>query len=131
MSKSVKVFSLPSRTKSDFKRECDINEIVERARKFGGIPPPTSAPQWADVSSLGDFLQCQMKVKNAESLFAALPAKVRAKFENSPAQCLAFLADPRNREEAVKMGLVNPPKQALKPVEPTVAAPDTSKTKEV
>ena len=45
----------------------------------------------------------------AQDQFASLPANIRDRFANSPEKYLAFLADSANKEEAVKLGLVNAP----------------------
>jgi phage internal scaffolding protein len=63
----------------------------------------------------------------AESEFAALPAQLRNKFGNDPANLVQFLDNPENRAEAEKLGLVNisstantePAKAAEKPVTET------------
>jgi len=49
----------------------------------------------------------------AQRAFEALPAKIRDRFANSPERFLAFLADPDNLDEAVKLGLVNKPEPEI------------------
>jgi phage internal scaffolding protein len=44
----------------------------------------------------------------AEDEFDALPAQIRARFENEPANLIDFLSNEQNRDEAEKLGLVNP-----------------------
>ena len=47
-------------------------------------------------------------VRAADENFMRLDARVRSRFNNSPQKFLEFFADPENREEAVRLGLVLP-----------------------
>ena len=109
-----------SRVKQAFGSECDINSIMARYAKTGVFPPASSAPLYADVSGIVDYQQCLQVVREAEETFDALPSRIRERFGNSPAQLIAFLSDDANREEAVKLGLVEvePPPVAVPPVVP-------------
>ena len=48
-------------------------------------------------------------VQDAKRQFDSLPPLVRDKFRNNPAQLFDFVQDPANREECIKLGLVEPP----------------------
>ena len=52
----------------------------------------------------------------------ALPAHLRARFENDPAQLIDFLGDENNRSEAEKLGLLEVPKaeSTVTPLDVTV-----------
>ena len=63
------------------------------------------------------FRQAQETVIAAAEAFAALPSRVRQRFNNDPAELLEFLADESNREEAVFLGLIEKP-------EPQESAPE-------
>lgn len=102
----------------------DINVIMERHAR--GILPELSdrLPRYDDFTLLpSDYHTCMNAVVAAQDAFDSLPAKVRAKFDNAPENLLAFLADPANRDEAVKLGLVAPkddsppPPEARNPIE--------------
>jgi len=57
-----------------------------------------------------------------KTAFATLPSHVRRRFENDPQEFLAFMADPANQDEVIKMGLATdnrPP-----PPEPVIPPPD-------
>jgi hypothetical protein len=41
-------------------------------------------------------------------LFEDLPAEVRFKFDNKPAELLKFMSDPANADEAIDLGLFKP-----------------------
>lgn len=96
--------------KQEFLEESDINVIIGRFVRGGGISYVNKvAPMFADVSNVGDYASCLRMVMEAEEAFMMLPANLRARFGNDPAQVLAFLRDERNRDEAVALGLVVPP----------------------
>lgn len=48
-------------------------------------------------------------VENAKIQFDLLPAAVRDKFQNDPAQLFDFVMDAGNRDEAIKLGLIAKP----------------------
>jgi len=97
------------RTVQSFKDECDINRILSSYAMTGQIthlnPKP---PQWGDVQAV-DFQTAMQTVVDARASFDTLPAKVRDRFRNDPAQLLLFLRDPANLDEAVKLGLCAAP----------------------
>jgi len=96
-------------TKQSFKDECDINVIMSRYLSTGELPDLSLiSPQYLDVSSGFDFQSMQDQVIEAQSLFDALPSKIRSRFENDPGQFLAFVSDPQNTNELRSMGLLKP-----------------------
>jgi len=124
-------------TKQSFKDECDINKIMAKFQKTGVLNHYAAhAPEYLDVPAI-DYLDAQLIISSANSMFAELPSSVRKRFNNSPDQFLDFIQDPKNHEEAVKLGLANPlsnpepnkspKKRASAPSEP----PDGSKPKDV
>ncbi len=100
----------PGRTKASFLEECDINFIMNKWKRTGEIPPSNPrAPHYGDFSNVDDYLQAQTRIAEADQAFAALPSWVRQRFQNSPAELIAFLENPDNQDEADKLGLTNPP----------------------
>jgi hypothetical protein len=113
-----------SLTKQEFKEECDINHIL--ARLQDGPPRPWTNPpqlQYGDYANAPDFLNAQLLVKQAEDQFNALPAVARTRFRNDPATFLAFLNDPKNLDEARKLGLAKPAPVAPPPPPPSTETP--------
>lgn len=107
---SVKIFKLPSRTKQSFKDECDLNLIMKRFKKVMGADYLSRfqgyvGGQFGDFSGVTDYRSAIEQVSQAREVFEALPAKVRARFENDPAQFLDFCHDPANVDEMVELGL--------------------------
>jgi phage internal scaffolding protein len=98
----------PSRTIQSEKDSCDINLIVSRFKTTGVMTNIAKGmPQYGDYSEVIDYQSALNVVNAAEDAFMALPATVRKRFANDPGQMLSFLDDPANRDEAVKLGLVD------------------------
>lgn len=94
------------KTRQSEKDSCDINLILARYQKTGMLPEMIKAdPRYGDFSAVPDFLEAQEIVAKATEQFEALDAAVRYRFENDPAKMLAFVADPKNGAELVKLGL--------------------------
>lgn len=119
-----------SKTKKSFKEECDINRIVARAAKHGGITPPTTPPTYADFSNIGSYQDAMDMVIAAQHSFSQLPAVARKRFNNDPRIFLEFVADPSNAEEMVKLGLAvqRPPVPQPDPVAPKSKEPKEPKS---
>lgn len=97
----------PGITEQHHQESCDINYILDRYTQTGYLPPSKVEPMFADTAELGDFLETQLKVKEAEAAFNSMDARVRQRFNNSPEQFMEFIHDPKNIPEAIKLGLVN------------------------
>lgn len=106
-----------SLAQQQFKDECDINTILERFGVTGELPSARAVPQYFDATQITDYHTAMNQVVAAQAAFMELPAKVRARFENSPEQFIAFVEDESNREEAVRLGLVAASEQAVEAVQ--------------
>ena len=107
-----------------FKADADINELVRRFGLLGKAPEPVTDPRYyGDVSDVPDLRTALDRIRDARDRFNALPARVRSRFQNDPAELFAFLDDASNREEAVKLGLLKAP---VAPPEPEPAPTPTS-----
>jgi phage internal scaffolding protein len=104
-----------------FREECDINTIMERFGRTGELIAPVRMPQYGDFDGVNDYHSAMNAIVEAQSAFESLPAKVRARFSNDPAEFLEFCFNEENRDEAIRLGLVEPVLQAPAPVsEPSV-----------
>lgn len=84
----------------------DINNIMAKYRKTGRLPQLIAQDaRYGDFSTALDYQSSIEVVRKAEEQFLALPARVRERFHNNPSEMLAFVADPKNGDEAVKLGL--------------------------
>jgi len=109
----------PSMTKQSFRKECDIDTIVAKAKNEGFMPVTTSGePFYGDVSNIGDYKQALETVMEAETLFGQFDASVRERFKNDPGELLSFLSDANNKEEAYKLGLIVKPVEEKAPEAP-------------
>lgn len=98
-----------SMTQQQFAEEVDINTIVRRFGLTGQLPENVRVPEYGDFTGISDYQSALNAVIAADEMFMAMPADVRAKFDNDPQKMLVFLGDDKNRDEAVKLGLVNKP----------------------
>jgi len=114
----------PTRTQQHLSEEADINTIVKRFKLTGQLPTNIRMPTSGDFTNVPTFDQAMHALVQAREAFQALPAKIRARFHNDPAELVAFCDDPENLQEARKLGLV--PKDELPPkVEQAGEAPPT------
>lgn len=97
----------PTLTKQAFAEEADINVIVQRFGITGSLPENPLPASFGDFTGISDYHSAMNAVAEANEAFDALPAAIRAKFLNDPANLVLFLEDPSNRDEAVSLGLVN------------------------
>lgn len=96
----------PSLTNQDEKDDCDVNVIIEKAMKGQTITHLSARTGvYMDLSEVPDFEKSLNIIAKAKSAFAELPAHLREKFHNDPKIMMEYLADPRNNEEAIELGL--------------------------
>jgi phage internal scaffolding protein len=110
----------PTRAQQHHRDECDINVILERFGKTGQMPVNAISGTYGDFSGVHDYHTAMNTLIAAESEFAALPANIRSRFANDPANLIEFLDNEDNRAEAEKLGLVNISSTAN--IEPAYAA---------
>lgn len=100
------------RVKQSFKEQCDINKILKKYKqvvgtdylaKFAGHVPQGT---YGDFTNMPDYRETLDKINAAERYFMSLPPQVRAKHLNDTAVFLDWCADPANKDEMVKMGLI-------------------------
>jgi phage internal scaffolding protein len=96
----------PSLAQQHYKEECDINTILERFNITGMLPQSTLSPRYGDFTGIGDYHTALNRVIAAQDEFEALPAQIRARFDNDPSKLIEFLQDEANRPEAEDLGLV-------------------------
>lgn len=97
------------KTRQDQANDADINVIVKRYGLTGQLPVvPPKIPLEADFREAGQFdLASALRfVRGAHDAFMSFPAEIRARFENDPAKFVAFVENPANRDECIKLGLI-------------------------
>lgn len=109
-------FNEPTMTQQQFKDECDVNVIIDRYTSTGVIPEElvnASAGVYGDFSGVGDYMEMQNRLIAARESFDSLPSSIRSRFNDNPAELIAFVSDGNNYDEAVKLGIVSPRSAAL------------------
>lgn len=74
-----------SLTQQQFKDECDMNRIVENAKR--GIPPKFTnrgQPHYGDFSEVPNLTDAYNQIARAEEAFMSLPAQLRLELQNDP-----------------------------------------------
>lgn len=111
-------------TKQSHKDECDINRILKQFQRTGIITHVQNArPTYEDLPSDVDFQESLNTILTAEEAFSGLPSKVRAHFNNNPAELLAALNDPAQADQLRDFGILNPLPAAPPPLQPPPGDP--------
>lgn len=110
-----------TRAQQNFKDECDINTIVRRFGLTGMAPTGVRMPTYGDFTGVTDFHTAANAIAQAREAFDQMPSSVRTRFRNDPAAFVDFCSKEENREEAVKLGLVPPPRAPEPAPEPSPA----------
>lgn len=125
---AVSFKEVQSRTKQMFRDGTRIDNVLKKYATAGvdSAMAPWLFAQGMATAPFGvdqgkDYHAQLSAVTSVRQYFESLPAKLRARFGNDPAQFVAFVSDDRNREEAEKLGLVKAPDKA--PVSPPVKSP--------
>jgi phage internal scaffolding protein len=100
-------------TQQHFKDETDINNILRQFNITGLLPENKLSPRYGDFTGISDYQSALNAVIAAESEFDALPAQIRARFNNNPEELIQFLENDKNYDEAVKLGLVEKPEASV------------------
>lgn len=95
-------------TKQSFKEECDINTIVRRFGLTGEMPVNVRMPSYGDFTGVWDYRSAMDALIQARDSFEAMPAEVRRRFNDDPAEFVDFCSNKDNLDEARKLGLVVP-----------------------
>lgn len=113
----------PSKTQQQFKNECDVNKIIARFNKTGELTHlKKSKGVFTDLTYVTDYQTALDKVMKANQAFSELNSQTRNRFGNDPQNLVNFLQDPKNKAEAIELGLivapsVTPPAPAEPPKE--------------
>jgi phage internal scaffolding protein len=106
-----------------FKDECDINNILRQFNITGQLPGQPLTPRYGDFSGISDYHTAMNRVIAAQDEFDRLPAQIRARFDNEPANLIEFLENSDNRQEAEDLGLVD---KAVQTAQSTVTPLDVT-----
>lgn len=110
--KTGELVKLPSMTKQEFVRECDINNVIKSFSQTGRFNHINANAQQGMYTDLPDSMDLQMSLEimdQAERAFMSLPAKTRERFHHQAGEFLAFMENPANGDEMIALGLREPP----------------------
>jgi len=98
----------PSLTSQEFKDDNDPNVIMAKfARDHDMSPFNTFQPQYSDfLDAPVSYHAALNQVHAANAAFMALPAALRSRFGNDPANFVAFVDDDKNISEAIELGIL-------------------------
>jgi phage internal scaffolding protein len=97
--------------------------VLEHRNRFeGSYGDFTNTPQ--------DYHDAVNQVLAADEMFQSLPARVRKRFGNDPAEFVDFVSDPANVDEMRSLGLLKPvgSSEVVEPVSASKAASAASKS---
>lgn len=96
-------------TKQSHKDECDIYRILNQYQRTGILTHVQSArATYEDLPDPIDYQTSLHIIMESEQAFQALPAKVRAHFDNDPGAFLASFADPKQHDTLREFGFLKP-----------------------
>lgn len=131
-SKPVRVLSLPKgedRTQQHFREEVNINQIIAKYQKTNILTHVTkNRVRFGEFLELADHAVNLDKVAKAQQSFDQLPSQLRNQFNNSIEGFFSFIQKPENKDQCIKWGIFDPPKEA-KVGTPTAPEPSPQSTK--
>lgn len=106
-----------SRTLQSDAEAADINNILKRYQRTGLLPEMIKTnPRYGEFADVPSYQEALNIVKLAHEQFDNLDAHVRARFQNSPEEFLAFTSNSDNLKEMVELGLAIEKKPEIEPV---------------
>lgn len=107
------------KTQQHFSEDADINTIVKRFGLTGMMPQNLRPPMTGDFTEMvTDYRSALELVREADRQFMSLPPEARFRFNNDPHEFIRFVEDPKNLDEARKLGLAAPAAQPPSPAAP-------------
>ena len=92
-----------SRTKQEFVKEADINNIVKYPILENQVPLT-----YADMTTPPNLREIFKSVHEVKETFATLPSAIRKMMDNDPAKMEKFIGDKSNQELLIQQGVLIP-----------------------
>lgn len=96
----------------------DVNDLVRSFGLTGKMPTNMRTPSYGDFTGVASYQEALEAVKMAENEFMKLPATLRERFKHDPQRLLEFVEDPKNSQEAEKLGILNKKSVSAPPTAP-------------
>jgi phage internal scaffolding protein len=95
----------PTMTEKHHAKDCDIRHIMRKAEKTGMITHQNQMEgTYMDLANRPDFEQSLNIINRGRDAFETVPASERARFANDPAQWIAYVQNPDNKEDMKERG---------------------------
>lgn len=101
-----------SRVKSEFLHDSKISTIMDKYRSHGIPPKSKGAGSFVDNFVIPGFTESLNQQSKSLTMFEDLDANLRKEFDNNPAKLMDFLEDPKNKDRAIELGLIDKPPEA-------------------
>ena len=98
----------PTLAQQHAKDETDLNIILEKMMHTGTMPLGDSMGGYGDFSEATDYHTIMNRLKDADNAFMSLDARIRDRFANDPSRLIDFMNEESNRDEAIRLGLIDP-----------------------
>lgn len=105
-----------SKVQNHFRDTQNINCIMKRYRRGMPLEVEKRPMHYGDFASAASFQEAMNRVVSAQEQFSELPGEVKKYFNQNPAELINFINDPKNKEKAIELGLID------KEIDPFVAA---------
>lgn len=102
----------PSLAQQQFKDQSDLNVLFAKYLETGEMPQIQETLTYGNFEGVFDFQSAMNAVRAAQETFDQLPARIKNRFDNDPQKLLQFMNDDENREEAIFLKLIEPPKES-------------------
>lgn len=103
-------------TEQSQRKESDIHTILNKYRNTGVVTHMRrSTPIFGAWPTGDDYMTAMNKIARANQAFDSLPAHIKKRFNNNPAELIDFLNDKNNLEEGIKLGLLKKTDKSMKP----------------
>lgn len=99
----VKTFNKPSKTQQNHYKKVHLPTIM---RNNGVVSARTAPPMFGDFTDVPDIGKMMEVTEKANKSFMALPAKVRAEFNNDPAIMARFAVKKENLQKCIELGII-------------------------
>lgn len=98
-----------TKTDQSFKEMQNVNNIMKKYRAVGinyNNMPNAAKGVYGDFSDVKDYRTAMQASLDVQHAFMQLPSDIRKRFQNDPQELAEFLNDPKNHEEAKRIGLL-------------------------
>ncbi len=92
----VRKYTKHGRTKQSYKDSCDINKLLEKGAKQGGLSHiERHGAKYGDFAAI-DWEQVPLQLAEGRQVFSELPAEIKREFNQSPGEFYEFVTNPEN-----------------------------------